>query len=202
MPLCSRGPRCLAPAMVLSDEAKRRMVQAGLAVPGWEAEGRAVARNISGALDSAGVGYVEIGRDFATVTRRDALSEAPPAPRNCTQEEPCSLDGDLLRRLALAPAPLLLVAFAYAAGTRAAASDDDWVAQLEQRAERSRARRVVALRDLGSRLEPVQAAFGWELVDAKGLPTANAYAFLVLAVVTQLALAAALVNPLQEALRS
>ena len=206
-PLCARQPRSPTPAMLLSDDAKRRMVQAGLAVPGMEAEGRAVARNISSALDSAGVGYVEIGRDFATVTRRDALSavappSAPPsAEPKCTRADPCPVDGDLLGSLVQTSAPIvLLVAFAYAAGTQAATSDEEWLDRLEERAERSRKRRLAALRDLGGRLEPVQAAFGWSLVDERGLPTALAYGFLALALAAQLALAAALSRPLQELL--
>ena len=46
----------------------------------------------------------------------------------------------------------------------------------------------------------MQAAFGWSLVDERGLPTALAYGFLALALAAQLALAAALSRPLQELL--
>ena len=52
---------------------------------------------------------------------------------------------------------------------------------------------------LASRLAPVEQAFGWSLVDANGLPTSNAYAFLGAAVLAQLAIAAALAAPLRDA---
>ena len=94
---------------------------------------------------------------------------------------------------------ILVAAFAYAVGTQAFADEEEYFEQLEKRAARSRERRLERQRDLASRLAPVEQAFGWSLVDANGLPTSKAYAFLGAAVLAQLAIAAALAAPLRDA---
>lgn len=183
--------RTRRPAMLTYEE-KLRLVNAGLAVPGFEAEGRQVSRDISSRL----------GRD-----REASAGDSARHARRCTRDAPCDIDGDLVKRLALTPGPvLLLAAFAYSVGVRAFADEDsernidgEWTARLERRAERSRSRRVAALRELARQLEPVQDAFGWRLVAADGQPTANAFVFVAVAAVVQVALAFALTAPLRDA---
>ena len=172
--------------MRLDYDAKLKLVQAGLAIPGMEAEGREASESISSRLKAAGV--VEIGEERSrTPVRADA-------ERVCTQEAPCELDGDLAKRLLLTPGPVvLLLAFAYSVGVAAfETEDEDWYEKLEKRAERSRQRRREQQLDLARRLEPLQQTFGWSLVrEEDGMPTLDAYVFLTVAVSAQLALALA-----------
>lgn len=184
---CARWP---APAMVLSYDEKLQLVRAGLAVPGFAAEGREAAREIDTKLEASGI--FEVGR-----------SSRPPA-RTCTREEPCDLQADVLRQLLLVPLPFLLAGFAYVLGTQAFGTDDDngWLERVERQAERSRQRRLARQRDLAARLLPLQRATGWSLVTEDGRPTQDAYVFLALAVVMQVGLAFALAEPLRDVLPS
>lgn len=170
--------------MRLDYDAKLKLVQAGLAIPGMEAEGREASESISSNLKAAGV--VEIGEE-----RRAPVPTAG-SEKVCTKEAPCELDGDLARRLLLTPGPVvLLAAFAFSIGTAAfETEDEDWYEKLEERAERSRQRRRERQLDLARRLEPLQQTFGWSLVrEDDGMPTLDAYVFLAVAVSAQLALA-------------
>jgi hypothetical protein len=174
---------------MLTDEQKVQMVKAGLAVPGYSAEGRAASREIDAKLREAGV--VEIGRARESAAREKSA-------RECTRESPCDIDASLVTNLLLVPLPLLLASFAFVVGQQAFASEDEgW---LEAQAERSRKRRLARQRDLASRLVPVQNSLGWRLVSEDGLPTQDAYAFVAIAVVVQVALALAVAAPLRDAL--
>ena len=173
-------------ARMLDDDQKLALIRMGLAVPGMEKEGRAASQRISKRMDEAGV--IEIGKAQQSVEKR-----------SCTRDEPCEVDAQFLRSLALTPGPvLLLVAFAYSVGVAAysAETDDDW---LERQAERSRARRLKRQREFGAALQPLQQWTGWTLVTGDGTPTSDAYVFLAVAVAAQLTLAASLAAPLQDA---
>ena len=167
-------------AMTLSYEEKLAMVNAGLAVPGMSEEGAEASRKINKKLDELGI--IEIGK-----------SRPPPAEKKaCTKDDPCEVDGELIKSLIFTPGPvILLVAFAYSVGSQAFADEDDeeWIAKLERRAEKSRERRLERQRNLASQLKPVEQWFGWTLVDDEGLPTTDAYVFLAAAVGAQLSLA-------------
>ena len=176
---------------MLTYDEKLQLTRMGLAVPGMSEEGKKSKDDIRQVLTEAGV--YQLGEK----------REKRPA-RKCTREEPCDLDGGgLLRNLALTPGPVLLfVAFAVAVGNQAGqevASDEEWVKRLERQAERSRARRIARQRNLAEQLEPVQSILGLNLVDDDGLPTTDAYVFLAVAVLVQLAIASAIVAPLQQA---
>lgn len=178
--------------MALNYDEKLSLVRMGLAVPGMDAEGKQVSRDLSSRLEASGV--FELGAQRPV--------PAADAPRRCTREEPCDLDAaDVLRSLLLVPLPLLLAGFAVAAGRSAYVSEDDdaFLARLEKQAERSRERRLARQRDLASRIAPLQEWFGWSLVTGDGLPTGDAYVALAVAVLAQVALAFALAAPLNDA---
>lgn len=181
--------------MAMSYDDKLQLVRMGLAVPGMTEEGKQAATEIDTRLRETGV--YELG----------AIKKAPPsAPKKCTREDPCDIDGGLLRSLALTPGPvILLAAFALSVGNQAFASEEmtetDWEERLQRQAERSRKRRLDRQRLFAQQLEPIQAILGLNLVSAEdGLPTSDAYVFLAVAVGVQIAIASAVVAPLQEAL--
>ena len=179
--------RSTAAIMQLSYDQKLKMVQAGLAVPGFKAEGAEASKDINRRLEEAGV----------------RKKQASDSARTCTYDAPCELDGgDFLRSLALSPGGVvLLAAFAYTVGQRSFESEDDgWTERLERRAARSRERRIERQRDFARRLEPLQQLLGWPLVTEGGMPTAEAYYFLAAAVLLQLTLAAAVTSSIREAL--
>lgn len=170
-----RLPLSWRPTMLtpMSDETKSRLVAAGFAVPGMASQ---------------------------APKRLDAV-------RECTRDSPCPIDEaiawEFLSKMALTPGPvILLVVLAYSVGVSSFAAEgeqnDSW---LLKQAERSRERRQERLRDLGRRVEPVQAWFGWPLVDAKsGEPTSTAYIFLACAAAFQLWLVLVLTAPIRDAL--
>lgn len=59
------------------------------------------------------------------------------------------------------------------------------MAQLEERAERSRQRRNESVRGFAARLQPLQDTFGWQLIDGEGMPTADAWVFGFVALISQ-----------------
>lgn len=192
-PLVRHAPRALPwLLMTLTYDEKMSMVRAGLAVPGFSAEGKDAATNISGRLEGAGV--FELGKQAP-----------PPRPqqseqRRCTREEPCDLDGSVVTNLFQVPGVILLIAFAYALGEQAFNEEDaDYIQRLERQAEKSRARRLARQRDLAKSLQPLEQLFGWSLVTDDGLPTSDAYVFFAAAVLTQLLFAYALTAPLRDA---
>ena len=111
---------------------------------------------------------------------------------------------ELTKSLALTPGPvLLLLIFAYSIGVQAFSEDGEGssasAAWLEERAERSRNRRKERLRDLATRIQPLEGWFGWELVDKKsGNPTVDAYVFLAIAAALQVAFVLTLTAPLRS----
>ena len=70
---------------------------------------------------------------------------------------------------------------------------------LERLAARSRERRLARLRDLASRLAPVEGWTGWKLVSEEGLPTLDAFVFLAIAVAAQIFALDALFAPVRDA---
>ena len=185
------GRRCAPPSIrLLTYDDKLSLVKAGLAIPGMEVEGREATAGIKEKLKKTGV--VEIGSDEIMKAR-----EEKPKKR-CTRDAPCELTaGDIVDSFILTPGPvILLAAFAYTVGVQAFemedATEDERLEQLAKRAEKSRQRRIERQKDLAARLEPLEAAFGWRLVSPEGLPTTDAYVFLAVAILAQLAFAISL----------
>ena len=119
-------------------------------------------------------GMEELGREV----KADNLAR-------CTQAAPCDFDaasflGSVLQTAGGAALFVLLLSQAFAFDEGA----------LQEQAARSQQRRERQLRAFAEKLRPLQdSQLGWRLVDEEGMPTADAFSFLAIAVGSQIWLA-------------
>ena len=121
------------------------------------------------------------------------------AERSCTKDAPCDFDfGAGLELFGLAAFTAFLVVVAASAGsatyTEAEAQQEEAETAAEdgflvEQAARSRQRKDDRLRDLAARLQPLVETTGLPLVDGDGMPTSDAYVFVVVVVAAQFLLA-------------
>lgn len=159
--LAPRGTRTPPATLAIPPDVKLKLAQGGLAIPGMEDAAR-------------------------EATAERLAASAPAAERLCTAAAPCAFDAGAFLSSA-ATVPLAVVALALIGGLAGATADDDeFLEALEARAERSRRRRELQLRNFAKAVKPLQdSPLGWRLVDAQGMPTPDAYVFLAIAVAAQ-----------------